>query len=85
MAHDRYWEVCQQFSHNSKLGDRPSSTKDDLMMLLNARDIYTRIESETYAVFKLGSIVVKKGRVTVTMVGFILYCLYLLVAVKGKV
>ena len=86
LAHDKYWEVCKQFNHSSMLSTTSSysSTKDD-MMLLYLCDIYTRVESETYAIFKLGSIVVKKGRVTVTMIGFILYCLYLLVTVKGKV
>ena len=70
---DKYWEISQRYSS--------SNSSSDLKQLCD----YLCIKTDTYSVFKLGPIEVRRGRVTATAVGFLSYCLYVLVMVKAKV
>jgi hypothetical protein len=74
-ASEKYWEISQRFS----------TTSSDLMkQLFEMKQLCdcTKLEIETYSEFKLGPIKVRRGRVTVSALGFMFYCLYILVTVK---
>ena len=70
---EKYWEISRRYSS--------SNNSSDLKQLCD----YLYIKTDKYSVFKLGPIEVRKGRVIATIVGFLSYCLYILVTVKGKV
>ena len=78
-ANDKYWEISQQYHINSKDNSRTSICKSDMMKTLS---FYAKIESDAYAVFKLGLVTVKRGRIIVTVVGLLLYCLYVVIVVR---
>ena len=92
IANDKYWEISQRYyttssSKSSSSSSKSSSSVDvkQLCECLSVQSYYTKIESDTYAVFKLGPVEVRRGRVIATIVGFLLYCLYVLVMVKIRV
>jgi hypothetical protein len=89
IANDKYWEISQRYNTTTtSSSSSTSSSSVDVKQLcecLSVQSYYTKIESDTYAVFKLGPIEVRSGRVTATAVGFLSYCLYVLVMVKAKV
>jgi len=79
IANDKYWEISQRYN---------SSGSIDLKQLcdyLCLKSDYLCIKSDTYAVFKLGLIEVRRGRLVVAVVGFLLYCLYILLMVSRRV
>ena len=74
-ANEKYWQISQGFG----------TTSSDLMkQLCEMKQLcdFTKVENETYSVFKLGPIKVRRGRVTASALGFLFYCLYVLVTVK---
>ena len=88
IANDKYWEVSQQYNNSSKSSSSSSSSSSDLKQLcdyLSLQSYYAKIGSDTYIVFKLGPIEVRRGRVIATIVGFLLYCIFILVMVKTRV
>ena len=74
IANDKYWEISNSNSSSSS----SSSSVVDLKQLFD----YTKIGSDTYAVFKLGPIEIRRGQVIATVVGFLSYCIYVLVVVR---
>jgi len=70
---EKYWEISHRYSSSS-------GSSSDLKQLCD----YLCIKTDTYSVFKLGPIEVRRGRVIATIVGFLLYCLYLLLMVETK-
>ena len=91
IANDKYWEISQQYyttTSSNKSSSSSSSSSVDVKQLcecLSLQSYYTKIETDTYAVFKLGPIEVRRKRVIATIVGFLIYCLYILVMVKIRV
>lgn len=73
IANEKYWTITSRACSSN-------ISNSDLKQLCD----YAKIESEIYSIFKLGPIVVRRGRVLTTIFGFVAYCLYILVMVKSK-
>ena len=83
IANDKYWEISQRYSSSSNNG----STNDmkQICEYLSMKSDYLCIKTDTYSIFKLGIIEVRRKRVIATIVGFLFYCLYVLVIIKARV
>jgi len=79
IANEKFWEISQRCNSNNDDNENDyQNSSSDLKQLCN----YSKIESETYSIFKIGPIAVQRGRLFLTFIGLILYCLYLIIAVK---
>ena len=86
IANDKYWEISQRYSSSSSSSNNGSS--NDLKQIceyLSMKSDYLCIKTDNYSIFKLGIIEVRRKRVIATIVGFLLYCLYVLVIFKARV
>ena len=78
IANKKYWEVKRRIDSNTNIN---STNFIDLQLLWS----YTMVHGEDYSLFKLGKLEVRREGVIGTMIGFILYCLYMLLKFKDSV
>jgi len=78
IANKKFWEVKKKIDRKA---DNNNTQFTDLSLLWSC----TMFRTEDYCVFRLGRLEVRRGGVIATMVGFILYCLYMLLKFKRSV
>ena len=69
-AHDKYWEMS--------INTTTTTTTSDLKKLSD----YLCIKCDTFSLFKLGPLEVRRGQLIATITGFLFYCSYVLLIVK---
>ena len=78
--HDKITELSTE-NFWEEMTSSTSTSSSNLKQLI----VYMKIEGETYSIFKLGQIEVRRGRLIATIVGFLSYCLYVVVIVESKI
>ena len=74
-ANMKYWEVTKRIGHVTDINNVNFS---NIQMLSH----YTMIRTENYTIFRLGFLEVRRRSWVISIVGFILYCLYILLRLK---